>query len=222
MNRAYYALCHMLLLLPYVILRLWGVKWGLFLHFHDKETDSENSKVLLNVAHSGQELKAFVSTTASLLSTPFQEVRKEEGFSKAPASLLSTPCGHGFRYARRVQRSWWDDIHLCFLSRIPWCWCKPCLSNTCNCMLLLRDMVACFTICFSCHPGHSLFPPPKAVSLGVSTGSKGRDPQGPRSMDPGASQGSNAESWRVKSGRNTPGGADGELENVFSPKRTGA
>lgn len=23
-------------------------------------------------------------------------------------------------------------------------------------------------------------------------------------------------------GRNTPGGADGELENVFSPKRTGA
>lgn len=58
-----------------------------------KKQTSENSKVLLNVAHSGQELKAFVSTTASLLSTLFQEVRKEEGFSEHLRVYWAHPVG---------------------------------------------------------------------------------------------------------------------------------
>lgn len=38
-------------------------------------------------------------------------------------------------------------------------------------------------------------------------------------------QGFQTQMWRLEGevrGRNTPGGADGELESVFSPKRTGA
>lgn len=118
MNRAYYTLCH-LLFIPYVILRLWRYSGDYCLHFQDKETDSENSKVLLNVAHSGQELKAFVSTTASLLSTTFQEVRNEEGFSEHLRVYWAHPVGMASGMPGMYREADRMIVHLCFLTKNP-------------------------------------------------------------------------------------------------------
>ena len=131
----------------------------------------QNSKVLLSVAHSGQELKAFVSTIANLLSTPFQEVRSEEGFPEHLQVYWSHPVGMAsgmpgmYREADR-----WEFICV-FLLRIPWCWCNP--------IYLIPVIACCFwkMLRWLVSPLMPQFysPPAKAVSTGIKEGEIIRD-----------------------------------------------
>lgn len=112
-----------------------------------------------------------------------------------------------------------------FLLRIPWCWYNPIYLTpviACGFWKMLWWLVSPLMLQLASWP-QFYSPPPKAVKVEWLLGSKRERSLGTQSRD--HHQGFQTQMWRLEGevrGRNTCGGADGELETVFSPKRTGA